>query len=96
MRCLPASDPRLRDFYTERKRKGGPQATIQIALLLTYIRSVPRSLCRAELTEEERAAIYGATDFTEFVEQSSKIVQRALTDAYDYMKDYTIGGEGVG
>ncbi|PWN52052.1 WD40 repeat-like protein [Violaceomyces palustris] len=48
-----------------------------------------------ELTEEEKLAIYGATDFSEFVEQSTKIVERALTDSYDFMKDYRIGGERV-
>lgn len=43
-----------------------------------------------ELTGEELGAIYGASEFTDFLEQSSKIVERALTDAYDYMKDYTL------
>lgn len=43
-----------------------------------------------ELTSEELGAIYGASEFTEFVEHSSKIVERALTDSYDYMKDYTL------
>ncbi|KAF6753056.1 dynein intermediate chain [Ephemerocybe angulata] len=38
-----------------------------------------------ELTEEERASI-----------QSSKIVQRALNDNYDYIRDYTIGAESGG
>lgn len=43
-----------------------------------------------ELTGEELGAIFGASEFTDFMEQSSKIVERALTDAYDYMKDYTL------
>jgi dynein intermediate chain len=43
-----------------------------------------------ELTGEELGVIYGASEFTHFLEQSSKIVERALTDAYDYMKDYTL------
>ncbi len=46
-----------------------------------------------ELTEEERSAIYAAQDFSDFVEQSSKIVERALTDTYDYMKDYRIADD---
>lgn len=43
-----------------------------------------------ELTESERLAVYSAQDFSDFVEQSSKIVERALTDSYDYMRDYRL------
>lgn len=43
-----------------------------------------------ELTADELGAIFGTSEFTEFVEHSSKIVERALTDSYDYMKDYTM------
>ncbi|KAF9522680.1 cytoplasmic dynein intermediate chain, partial [Crepidotus variabilis] len=49
-----------------------------------------------DLTEEERASIVGAPEFLEFVEQSSKIVQRALNDGYDYIRDYRIGTESGG
>ena len=49
-----------------------------------------------ELTEEERASIFAAPDFLDFVEQSSKIVQRALNDGYDYIRDYTTGAESGG
>lgn len=50
----------------------------------------------SELTEEERASILAAPEFLEFVEQSSKIVQRALNDNYDYIRDYRIGTESGG
>jgi hypothetical protein len=46
-----------------------------------------------ELTEEERATIFVAPEFLNFVEQSSKIVQRALNDNYDYTRDYTVGAQ---
>ncbi|KAG8925258.1 hypothetical protein FRC02_009806 [Tulasnella sp. 418] len=46
-----------------------------------------------DLTEEERASIFVAPEFLDFIEHSSKIVQRALSDGYDYIKDYTIGME---
>lgn len=46
-----------------------------------------------ELTEEERTSIFTAPEFLDFVEQSSKIVQRALNDNYDYIRDYTSGAE---
>ncbi|CCA71366.1 related to dynein intermediate chain 1, cytosolic [Serendipita indica DSM 11827] len=46
-----------------------------------------------ELTEEERATIFAAPEFFNFVEQSSKIIQRALNDNYDYTRDYTVGAQ---
>ncbi|KAJ3515990.1 hypothetical protein NLJ89_g1413 [Agrocybe chaxingu] len=49
-----------------------------------------------ELSEEERASILAAPEFLDFVEQSSKIVQRALNDGYDYIRDYTINAESGG
>jgi dynein intermediate chain, cytosolic len=55
-----------------------------------------QSLWLAELTEEERASILAAPEFLDFVEQSSKIVQRALNDGYDYIRDYTINAESGG
>lgn len=50
----------------------------------------------ADLTEEERTSIIAAPEFLDFVEQSSKIVQRALNDNYDYIRDYTSGAETGG
>jgi dynein intermediate chain len=50
----------------------------------------------ADLTEEERTSILAAPEFLDFVEQSSKIVQRALNDNYDYIRDYTSGAETGG
>lgn len=49
-----------------------------------------------ELSEEERASILAAPEFLDFVEQSSKIVQRALNDGYDYIRDYTVGAQADG
>ncbi|KAG6868069.1 hypothetical protein C0993_007802 [Termitomyces sp. T159_Od127] len=46
-----------------------------------------------QLSEEERAGILTAPEFLDFVEQSSKILQRALNDGYDYIRDYTVGAE---
>lgn len=50
----------------------------------------------ADLTEEERISVLAAPEFLDFVEQSSKIVQRALNDNYDYIRDYTSGAETGG
>ncbi|KAJ9474986.1 Dynein intermediate chain [Pseudozyma hubeiensis] len=46
-----------------------------------------------ELTAEERLAVYSVQEFSDFVEHSTKIVERALTDTYDYMRDYRGGVE---
>lgn len=44
-----------------------------------------------ELTEEESKAIQKSQEFAEFVDNSSKLVERALNEKYDFMKDYTLG-----
>lgn len=46
-----------------------------------------------DLTEEERMMILGAPEFADFVDNSTKIIQRALNDNYDYIRDYTLGAE---
>ena len=46
-----------------------------------------------DLTEEERGIILTAPEFVDFVESSTKIIQRALNDNYDYIRDYTLGAE---
>lgn len=49
--------------------------------------------CFAEMTEEEKIGTFAAPEFLDFVEHSTKIIQRALNDNYDYVRDYTIGAE---
>ncbi|KAI7861592.1 WD40-repeat-containing domain protein [Spinellus fusiger] len=44
-----------------------------------------------DLTEEERKFILSAPEFIDFVDNSSKMVERALNEKYDFMKDYTLG-----
>jgi len=44
-----------------------------------------------DLSNERRQAIFAAPDFSSFIEESTRIVQRALSDNYDYIRDYTIG-----
>ena len=53
-------------------------------------------LIGVEMTEEEKHSVFTAPEFLEFLEQSTKIVQRALNDNYDYTRDYTIGTEAGG
>ena len=60
--------------------------------LVLYV-EIPNHFFTTELTEEERASLYTVPEFIEFLEQSSKIVQRALSDGYDYIRDYTIGAD---
>ncbi|KAK4513545.1 uncharacterized protein ATC70_005547 [Mucor velutinosus] len=44
-----------------------------------------------ELTEEESKIIQKSQEFAEFVDVSTKLVERALNEKYDFMKDYTLG-----
>jgi len=46
-----------------------------------------------DLTEEERGIILTTPEFADFVESSTKIIQRALNDNHDYIRDYTLGAE---
>ena len=45
------------------------------------------------MTEEEKSSTLAQPEFLDFVEHSTKIIQRALNDNYDYVRDYTIGTE---
>ncbi|KAA8896301.1 WD40-repeat-containing domain protein [Sphaerosporella brunnea] len=47
-----------------------------------------------ELTEEEKAAITASEDFLDFIERSSKVVERALDMEYDVLADYGLGVNG--
>ncbi|KAI0705138.1 WD40 repeat-like protein [Cytidiella melzeri] len=46
-----------------------------------------------EMTEEERTSVLVQPEFLDFLDHSTKIIQRALNDNYDYVRDYTIGAE---
>lgn len=47
------------------------------------------------LTDEEVHAIISSGDFVSFLERGSKFIQRALSDNYDYLQDYSISGAGM-
>jgi dynein intermediate chain len=47
----------------------------------------------SEMTEEERNTILSAPEFFDFFDHSTKIIQRALNDNYDYVLDYRLGTE---
>jgi len=41
-------------------------------------------------SEEQRKKILASVDFVEFVDHSTRLVGRVLSDDYDFMKDYSI------
>ncbi|KAK2629447.1 hypothetical protein QTJ16_000267 [Diplocarpon rosae] len=45
------------------------------------------------LTHEELNAVTSSEDFMDFVEKSSKVIERALDQEYDILADYALGGE---
>ncbi|GAM90499.1 hypothetical protein ANO11243_085430 [Dothideomycetidae sp. 11243] len=49
-----------------------------------------------QLTAEELSAVTGSEDFLEFVERSSKVIERALEEEYDVLADYAMRGTGAG
>ncbi|PSK42163.1 hypothetical protein B9Z65_4077 [Elsinoe australis] len=44
-----------------------------------------------QLTAEELNAVTGSEDFLDFVERSSKVIERALEEEYDVLADYAMG-----
>lgn len=48
-----------------------------------------------DMTEEERTGILSAPEFHDFVDWSTKIMQRALNDNYDPARGYEDGAESV-
>lgn len=48
------------------------------------------------LTKADLVKIYGSDDFQSFLDSSSKILERALNDNYDYLRDYSIGDGDAG
>jgi len=47
-----------------------------------------------ELSDEEKAAITASEEFVDFIERSSKVVERALDIEYDVLADYGLGVNG--
>ncbi len=46
------------------------------------------------LNDEELKAVTSSHDFLDFVEKSSKVIERALDQDYDVLADYALGGIG--
>ncbi|PGH09612.1 hypothetical protein AJ79_05668 [Helicocarpus griseus UAMH5409] len=47
------------------------------------------------LTSDEHNAVTSSDDFLDFVEKSSKVIERALDEEYDVLTDYALGGIGA-
>ena len=55
--------------------------------------AVQRFPARA-LTNEEMTAVTSSEDFLDFVDRSSKVIERALDQEYDVLADYALDGLG--
>ena len=47
------------------------------------------------LSSDELNAVTSSNDFLDFVEKSSKVIERALDEEYDVLADYALGGVGA-
>jgi dynein intermediate chain len=45
------------------------------------------------LTDEEKKAIVASTEFVDFIDQTSKLMERCLSEPYDFMRDYTAAAD---
>ncbi|KAL1405096.1 hypothetical protein Q8F55_008719 [Vanrija albida] len=66
----------------------------QIEKELKELKEKTDNLQLQHLPDDQRRTIFSSPDFANFIEGSARIVQRALSDGYDYIKDYTIGVDG--
>lgn len=48
------------------------------------------------LDSSDLQKLYASDEFQSFLDHSTKVVERALNDQYDYLRDYTIGDGDAG
>ncbi|KAF2808548.1 WD40 repeat-like protein [Mytilinidion resinicola] len=83
---------RLRKEVEEEVRAAQALGTDPVAPVST---SQPNFPART-LSDEELNAVTSSEDFLDFVERSSKVIERALEQEYDILADYALGrGEGL-
>jgi dynein intermediate chain, cytosolic len=56
--------------------------------------SAPQRFPTRALTNEEMDAVVSSEDFLDFVDRSSKVIERALDQEYDVLADYALDGIG--
>ena len=60
------------------------------------ISSGPSNFPARALTDEEANAVTASEDFLDFVERSSKVIEKALDQDYDVLADYALdGADGI-
>jgi len=75
----------LREFEAERSRLDA-----EIELERTKLEKEKEEARRKGLDANTLSGIFQSGDFQLFLEHSTKVTQRALSDSYDYLKDYSI------
>ncbi|KAJ5732026.1 hypothetical protein N7493_003507 [Penicillium malachiteum] len=68
------------------------QATQQDANNASTIHSAQLRYPLRTLDDDELKAVTSSNDFLDFVERSSKVIERALDEDYDVLADYELGG----
>jgi hypothetical protein len=88
---------RRHEIKTSRKRvlDYKPRLSRKFEVFLSF-NSLYNLLTRLlEMNDEERTSILSAPEFHDFVDWSTKIMQRALNDNYDPARGYVDGAESV-
>ena len=62
--------------------------------IATQATAVQGNFPARSLTDEELGAVTSSEDFMDFVERSSKVIERALDQEYDVLANYALGGVG--
>jgi dynein intermediate chain len=81
----------------EEELKAAQSSAIDGPLLPTSQATATSNFPARALTTEELNAVTSSDDFMDFVERSSKVIERALDQEYDILADYALSGEnGIG
>jgi dynein intermediate chain len=77
----------LKEFESERARLDAEIASERAAM-----EKEAQAIRLKGMKEEQLSAVLGSTDFLAFLDHSTKVTERALSDSYDYLKDYSVSG----
>ncbi|CAG8463596.1 9080_t:CDS:10 [Paraglomus brasilianum] len=93
----PPSEKEIREKIEKELEKKEQQRREQLEEENARAEAARERAARArDLSEEQRKKIVQSSEFVEFVEHSTKIIERALNDEYNFMKDYSTQDEDAG
>ncbi|KAL1916352.1 uncharacterized protein VTP21DRAFT_5969 [Calcarisporiella thermophila] len=88
VQALSEEEIRKRILEEKEQEEKARQAALEEEMLKQQSQEEKEEL--KELSEEEKRAIVTSNEFIDFIDHSSKLIERALNEKYDFMRDYTV------